>query len=149
MAAVLACVALLLVTAHPPAAGAGDVSATVVANPLTLVLDVPPEPVETGRRIRAVATVANAGASPVTDVVLTIHTPGAVRVYRDATASIRRIRGDGSAMAAWHLCVDEPLVNGGYILTVTGEAVGPTGETYPIAGGAAVLTATAGRRPCR
>jgi hypothetical protein len=138
----------LVALAGQPNARAGDVEATVRANPMSMLLEVSSDTVETGRRFRAVAVVENVGAAPVSDVTLVIHTPEDVQVSKDVESSVKRIRGGGTGRGAWQLCADAPVDLGGYLLVATGHAVGADGAEYTFTSNAVVVQATAGRRPC-
>jgi hypothetical protein len=118
----LVCAALAVSTASIAQAGdSNSITGTVLVNPLSVTVHVPDSPRKRGAQFRISAAVANAGASRLENVSVTLVRSPALRLDRPATQVIPRIPSLASRRTVWEACSNVP---GSYIVLARAE-VGP------------------------
>jgi hypothetical protein len=118
--AAFACLALAVVTAGAAQAGdSGSITGHVLANPLSVTIDVPEGPKRRGRTFRIGADVANAGGTVLDDVVVTLVRDPGIRLDPKPSQTIPRIRSGESRRVVWSACSNKP---GDYIVLARAAA---------------------------
>lgn len=139
----LALVCVMLVAAAAGSAQADDtggIVGIVTANPLSVALVVPPDPVRRGRWFRVVAEVTNNGTRRFDDVRVTLVRPQGLRLDPGARQTILRIPASETRRAVWQACSNTP---GNYVLLARAEVGVFTAESA-----AAVVEITPSNRTC-
>jgi CARDB len=138
---VLVCAALAVCVASAAQAGdSGSITGRVLVNPLSVTVDVPPDPVKAGRDFKITARVANAGTTALRNVdVLLVRDPAIV--LRDPARQVLDPLGGGRAgKVTWTACSATP---GSYVVLVR-ATTGPFTAESP----GAVIEIRAPSRPC-
>jgi hypothetical protein len=105
----LACLAVAVVTAGAAQAGdSGSITGRVLANPLSVTIDVPADPKPRGKTFRIRADVANAGAKVLDDVVVTLVRDQGIRLDPKPSQTIPRIPSGESRRVVWSACSNKP-----------------------------------------
>jgi uncharacterized membrane protein len=116
----LACAALAaLVAGAARGADVQGVVGSVTANPLTVELTTPAEPIKRGRWFKVLVQVSNAGAMQFDDVTVTLVHPQGFQLDRKAEQTIARLPAFGSKPAKWEACSSTA---GSYIVLARAEA---------------------------
>ena len=102
-------------------AGADSITGRVLANPVSVSVNVPDSPRKRGADFRIAAVVANAGRTRLENVSVTLVRSPALRLDRPSTQVIPRIPGEASRRAVWEVCSNVP---GSYVVLARAE-VGP------------------------
>lgn len=122
--AAFACLAIAVVTAGAAQAGdSGSITGRVLANPLSVTIDVPADPKRRGRTFRIGADVANAGAAVLDNVVVTLVRDPGIRLDPKPSQTISRIPARESRRVVWSACSNKP---GDYVVlarAATGQFV--------------------------
>lgn len=145
----LAAAVLALLVASGPAGSraeeGGALTASVVASPLAVSLDLSSHEVRVGERLTATGRLANLGAaSPLAVAVTLIAEPAGVSI---AGSSLRSaiVRPLGTKAVRWRLCA---AAAGNYIIVARAVAIDSSGRTYTAESEAELLTVVADGRAC-
>jgi uncharacterized membrane protein len=84
----------------------GGIVGSVKANPLSVEVTLPTDPIKRGRWFRITAQVSNAGSTPLDNVAVTLVHPAGLQLDRIETQTIARVPAQGSKSAKWEACSD-------------------------------------------
>lgn len=117
--------ALLLLAAGmlTPAASTADdqhsITAQVRANPLTVELTEPAQPVRAGQPFVMRARIVNVSDHRVDDLEATLQTPQPMHTLSPEAVSVGSLDGGQAASVRWRVCTDQP---GHYLLAAHADA---------------------------
>jgi uncharacterized membrane protein len=113
---------------------------SVTANPLSVAVIVPQDPVRRGRWFRIAAEVTNGGSKRLNDVRVTLVRPQGLRLDPGARQTIPRIPPTESRRVRWEACSNTP---GNYVLLARADAGAFDAESP-----AAVVEVVSSNRTC-
>ena len=105
----LACMSLAALAAGAAqGADTQGVVGTVTANPLSVEVTVPTDPIKRGRWFKVLAQVSNAGSTHLANVTVTLVHPAGLQLDRNARQTIAQVPAGGSKPARWEACSSTP-----------------------------------------
>lgn len=143
--AIIAALSLLMTSMTVTHAQRGELSGSVTANPLFVVLESVPTPQEAGTGVRLSGSVRNLSTVRASDISLTLHvepvTLGAQGGFSQAMQQVQSMRESGFG---WRVCSNTP---GDYVVVVTAHWTDSEGS-FAAESNAVLVTVIEGRRPC-
>jgi hypothetical protein len=114
----LACALAALVAGAARGSDIQGVVGSVTANPLTVEVTTPAEPIKRGRWFKVLVQVSNAGAMQFDNVTVTLVHPQGLQLDRKAEQTIARLPAFSSKPARWEACSSTA---GGYVVLARAE----------------------------
>jgi hypothetical protein len=133
-------VAIAGVASPTRSSDSGQVSASVVVNPLALLLDLSRTSVTTGQKLQATATVTNVSRIRLSNVAVELRVDTSGIVVKGTTKVVSQLGAGKSTGVSWQICATAP---GAYLVLARASAGGVS-----IDSAARLLAVTRGKGGC-